>query len=163
MLKTMTAQLPQNRPKVTKAATTGPGPDQGFPPGVAGRGCVDQDDAGGAGLGQEGGLVDQHPGHPAGADQAAAVAFEAGCRDGEGEAAALHLDQRGLGQDHLADGHRGQVVELDPGGHAGLGGRQVPVGGPQRRLLAQGDEPGRGQHRDVAGAEVLRRVLVGRP
>ena len=30
----------------------------------------------------------------------------------------------------------------------------------QRRLFAQGDEPGRGQHRDIARAEELRRVLL---
>ena len=101
------------------------------------------------------------PGHPAGADQAAAVAFEPGCRHLEGEAATFHLDQRGLGQDHPADDHGGQVVELHPGGHAGLGRCQVSVGGPQRRFLAQGDEPGSGQNRDVAGAKVLGRVLVG--
>ena len=49
-----------------------------------------------------------------GAHEAAAVAFEAGGRDGEGETTALHLDQGGLGQHDLADADGGQVVELRP-------------------------------------------------
>ena len=57
--------------------------------------------AGGAGLGQERGLVDQHPRHPSGAHEATAVAFEAGRRDGEREATTLDLDQGGLGQHDL--------------------------------------------------------------
>ena len=101
-----------------------------------------------------------HPRHPAGADEAAAVALEPGRRHREDQAAALDLDQRGLGQHDRAHGHGGQVVELHPGRHARLrrrrGARRWPgsVASSHRAM-----QPGRGQDRDVARAEVLGRVL----
>jgi TldD protein len=110
-------------------------------------------------FGQKRGPVHHDPGDPPGADQAAAVALEAGGRDGEDEAPALDLDQRRLGQHHRADGDGGEMVELHPGRDARLGIAQVPVDGADRRLFAQRDEPGRGEDGDVARAEALGGVL----
>ena len=110
-------------------------------------------------LGQERRPVDDDPGHPAGADQAAAVALEPRRRHGEGEPSALHLHERCLCEHDRSDGDGRQVVELHPRRHARLPVAEVPVGRPAGGLLAEGDEPRCGQHRDVARAEVLRRVL----
>jgi hypothetical protein len=116
---------------------------------------------GGARLGEEGGTVDDDPGDATGADESTPVALEAGGGHGEDEPPALDLDQRGLGQDDRPHGHGRQVVELHAGGHARLRLVEMPVGGPAGGLLAQGDEPGRGQHRHVARPEVLGGVLGG--
>ena len=146
MSKSITAQLPQKRPKVTKAATTGPAPAGAGAPPPPGSGSR-SGRARGARLGQEGGPVHDDPGHAAGADEAAAVAFEPGGRDGEDEPAALDLDEGGLGQDDRSDWRPA------PGGRTGPAWRrssarsaQVAVGGAAGGLLAERDEAGRRQH-----------------
>ncbi len=161
MLNSITAQLPQKRPKVTKAATTGPAP------GRAGR---RRRSAGGRGRAQDAPVAPalarkvarstHDPGHPARPDEAAAVALEPGGRDGEGEPATLDLDQGRLGQHDRARRPPGarwsnctRVATLD------CASVRCPSVARQRGLLAQGDEPGRGQHGHVARAEVLGGVL----
>ena len=110
-------------------------------------------------LGQERSAVQHHAGHAPGAHETAAVAFEAGRGHREDQATSLDLDQRGLRQHHAADRDRRQVVELHPGGNAGLTLTQVPVGGTASRLFAQGEQSRRCEDGDVAGAEVLGRIV----
>ena len=156
----MTAQLPQNRPKVAKAATTGPPR-----PGIPAR-CGTRVRWSGRRRWRRPWprrwLRPPAPGSPG--------RRRRGRRRRRSSRAADTVKVRrrpstltsvASARITLPTTDGGQVVELHPGGHAGLGGRQVPVGGPQRRFLAQGDEPGSGQNRDVAGAKVLGRVLVG--
>ena len=119
-----------------------------------------QECAGGARLGQERGAVDHDPRDPSGAHQSAAVALEPGGGHREGQAAALDLDQRGLGQHDRPHGRPAPGGRTGPGWPRWPAPREVAVGGPAGGLLAQRDEPGRGEHGDVARAEVLGRVLV---
>ncbi len=174
----ITAQVPQNAPKTTNDAITGPAPTnrRSFPFRSGATALVALTDfaialgsvgarsglVGRARLGQERRTVEDDAGDAARPDQPAPVALEPGGRHREDQAPALDLDQGGLRQDDAADRHRRQVVELDAGGDAGLRVGEVAVGGAARRLFAQREQAGGGQDGDVAGAEVLgrRRVLV---
>src|ERR1700683_2990276 len=129
----MTAQLPQNSPKVRKVATTGPASAIGrvfraapvtvaLPPPAAVPPAAVSDGSGWPGsrsgvvrrarLGQERGAVENDPGDPPGTHQPATVSLESCGGHGEGKAPALHLDQRRLGQHDSSPGPRRQVVEL---------------------------------------------------
>src|SRR5262249_28908880 len=100
--------------------------------------------------------VDDDPGDLAGGDEAPVLGGGAG----EREPAALDLVEPGLGLDRVADGGRGQVVELDPHPDRGVALGHLAGDGGQRGLLAQGDKAGRGQHGHLAAAQRLRGVGV---
>ena len=168
MSKSITAQLPQNRPKVSEGTAT-----HGWDPPPASRATAPrrrrprsrgraQDLPAAPALARNACPVEHHPGHPARADQPAPVTLEAGRRHREDQSAALHLHQRRLGQHDRPDGHRGQVVELHPGRHARL---RRPSRCPSvARHVASSHramQAGRRQHRHVARAEMLGRVRPG--
>ena len=120
MSNSITAQLPQKRPKVANDATTGPGPARSRSPIDGGRGRA-QDVPAAPALARNAarGRRTTRVTRPA-PDESAAVALEPGGGHGEDQPAALDLDQGGLGQHDRPHGDGCQVVELHPGGHARL-------------------------------------------
>jgi hypothetical protein len=62
------------------------------------------------------------------------------------------LDDR-LGDDPVADGRRGQVVELDLHADRGLALSELRCDRGQRRLFAQRQQEGCGQDRNLSGAQ----------
>ena len=155
-----TAQVPQNMPRVTNDARTGPGVAIGGGAAArssgrvtAGPGCGSRSAGRRSGLGHELRRVDQHPGEPAGTDQPRLALRAEPHRDGEVEPPPLDTLQGRLGRDGRPHHHRGQVVELDARGHTGSPRSEVAVEGQAAGLLAEGHQPGRPEDGDLARTE----------
>jgi len=102
--------------------------------------------------------LDDHPPHP-GDGHCRPVGVGDGNR--ELQPAGVDVDQRRMGGDRFAGPAGLHMVDLDPGADARRSIGQLPGDGGHSRFLAQGHQPGGGQHGDVTGSECDRGVGLG--